>query len=108
MPTIEILNPDTYTWLNEKAEEKDTSFRKYVNNFLDLEREKEKFIEKYMPKIKKVKIHEGSLILEDKDLADSYVKIGLANGLIHCYKCDKEDCKHIIYTMTLPDIASLL
>ena len=52
-PTVDILRHDTYQKLSDRAENQNTSLRKFVNDILEMYLEKEEFLSQYVPKIKK-------------------------------------------------------
>jgi len=105
-PTVDILDPDVYKWLSDKAKKDDTSLRKLVNNMLEMQKEKEEFIADYIQPIKKVSFEDGLLFLRDKSKKKA-VTISLLNGFIQCDVCDSKECIHVLYAMTLPEIARL-
>jgi len=105
-PTVDILDPDVYKWLSDKAKKDDTSLRKLVNNMLEMQKEKEEFIADYIQPIKKISFEDGLLYLKDSSMKKA-VTISLLNGFIQCDVCDSKECIHVLYAMTLPEIARL-
>ncbi|MGI9565786.1 MAG: hypothetical protein ACR2LL_02075 [Nitrosopumilus sp.] len=105
-PTVDILKPEIYQWLSQKAEKENTSLRRLVNNLLETYKEKEEFISGYITSIKKIGFEDGLLYLRDNEMKKT-ITVSLLNGFIQCDLCDSKDCIHILYAMTLPEIARL-
>ena len=105
-PTVDILDPDVYQWLSDKAKKDDTSLRKLVKNMLEMQKEKEEFIAEYIQPIKKISFEDGLLYLRDNSMKKT-ATISLLDGFIQCDVCDSKECIHVLYAMTLPEIARL-
>ena len=105
-PTIDIIRPETYKRLSREATGKGTSLRKLCNEILEMYLEKEEFLTKYIPKLKKLAFEDNILYVRDSKI-NKTAEISYDNGLIHCSVCKKTLCFHTLYAMSLPDIARL-
>ena len=106
--TVDIIDQNVYESLANEAERTDQSLRKYVNEQLAMRVEKEKFMRRYMPKLKKLAFDEGILFIKDSEEQD-IAKIGLSRkeGLVHCTLCDSDTCIHVMYALAMPELGRL-
>ena len=103
--SIDIFEKETYEWLKAKAV-KEGSLRKAGNNQLDMLRLKEEFLEKNLPRFKKLNFEDGMIVIHDKEKR-IYTEIGLEKGYVHCTSCDSNDCEHVTYAYALPELGLL-
>jgi hypothetical protein len=104
--TIDIIKPETYKQLSREASVKGTSLRKLCNEVLEMYLEKEEFLEKYIPKLKKLAFEDNIFFVRDSKI-NKTAEISYNDGLIHCSVCKKSLCFHTLYAMSQPDIARL-
>jgi len=105
-PTIDIIKPETYKQLSREAKTRDTSLRKLCNEILEMYLEKEEFLGKYIPKLKKLAFEDNILFVRDSKI-NKTAEISYDDGLIHCSICKKSLCFHTLYAMSQLDIARL-
>lgn len=105
-PTIDIIRPETYKLLSKEAGVKGTSLRKLCNEILEMYLEKEEFLNKYIPKLKKLAFEDNILFVRDSKI-NKTAEISYNDGLIHCSICKKSLCFHTLYAMSQSDIARL-
>ena len=104
-PTIEI-HQETYDRLNEKAQEKQTTLKGFVNELLLLNLEKDEFLSKYAPMIQYIGITDNKITLRDSkknQLTDVFKK----NNSLYCTLDDSTDCIHIHYVLALPELGKI-
>jgi hypothetical protein len=113
--SVDIQN-STYKMLAAKAEERNLSTRKFINDLLYNLVKKADFIRKYCPDIYLDTVGNNSLYLKDYRpvLDDSSIglpktaEILIKDGRIFCSLDGSNDCVHIHFAYCLPEIAVLL
>ena len=105
--TIDILDQNVYEALKLEAEKIPESLRKYVNDQLEMGVEKQRFMRRYMPKLKKIAFDRGLLFIDDRE-DDKTAQVGLSkDGLVHCRLCDSDTCVHVMYALAMPELGRL-
>lgn len=109
--SVDIINPEVNSKITNLAELQGKSTRRYVNDMLEMIIEKEEFIGRYLPQIKKIGFDEnvGEMYLRDSKISQSPT-IAKIEGIIKCDTCKVEiqdSCVHVLYAMTQPEIGRL-
>ena len=104
--SVDLIDQTTIEGLDTLAKKSGDSRRQFVNEQLSLLIQKEEFLQKNFPKIKKLHFTEGRLLLWDEDLRKDIV-MGIQNGLPFCNNCNTNDCLHALYTMGCSEISQL-
>lgn len=103
---VDIIRQEIYDRLQTEAEILGKSLRKYVNDILEMNFEKEDFMKNYLPQLKKITFTNGKLYVEDSKLNKVCI-IGLKRGMFHCDVCNSTECVHVIYAMTALELARI-
>jgi hypothetical protein len=104
--TIDIINQDVYEFMTEEASKKNTSLRKFTNEFLLAQKQKADFMKKYVPKLKEIAFEDGRMVIHD-GREGNYTTITLKKGLVHCSLCDSNECIHVMFAFAMPDLGML-
>jgi len=85
-----------------------SSFSGYLTYMLEEIMQKDKTFARYAPKIEKISVDDDRVILKDN------IKNRIAEVIINkerelfCQLCDEEDCVHIGFVFSLPDVYEIL
>ena len=109
LATVDITDLDVYEDLKQEAVLANTSFRDFANQQFAYMVAKNRFMRRYMPKLKKLAFSEGILFIEDKDEDVQVAKVGLSHeeGLVHCTLCESDTCIHVMFALALPELGRL-
>lgn len=103
--TVDIER-DLHNVLSSKAKAKNTSLRKFVNNMLYMEIEKNDFLKKVAPRLSMIEMTEKDILLRDETATKTrFVQIIIRNEMLWCDLDEINDCRHIHFVMMLPEFA---
>ena len=110
--SVDIIKPEINKKISALADVKGTSTRRFVNDLLEMYIEKEEFISRYIPQLKKIGFDEdlGEIYLRDSQISKSPTVSKTSDGFIKCDTCKKDvqdSCVHVMYAMTQPEIGRL-
>jgi len=100
--TVDI-EKSIYSKLSENANSVGTSVRKYVNEILMMNIERDEFLKSYAPYISKIGIQDNVLYLKDSK-NNTVVEIRLVNGQL---QSNHDDPIYLQYAMALPELMQL-
>jgi len=107
MTRADIVTVDIERNLHQKlvknAESSGTSLRKYVNELLLMNLEKDEFLSKYAPFLHKIGIQDNALYIKDSK-NNKLVEIRLKNGKL---QSNDDDPIYLQYAMALPELSRL-
>lgn len=104
--TVDI-EENLYKQITEKAEKQNLSIRKFVNQLIEKNFEKEDFLKLVSPKISILSIEQDGFVLRDDTAKKSRLaEIKIRNGKLWCDLDEKNVCDHIHYVLMLPDIVN--
>ena len=83
------------------------SFSGYVTHILEEMMQKDKTFARYAPMIKKISVDDDRVILKD-NMKDRIVEVAVQNGELYCQFCEENDCVHIGFVFSLPDVYEVL
>jgi len=110
MTRADIVTVDIERKLHEKlvkeAKDNDVSLRKYVNELLLAEMQKNELLAKHIPKIEKISVDDDRVILKD-NIKNRIAEIIIQKGELLCQLCNQKDCVHIGFVFSLPELAGL-
>ena len=96
--TIDITDSRTYSKLADAAEKRRLSLRKYVNEVLKMKVDKDDFMLKYMPNLKKIAFEEGIIYVKDSKISKTS-QIHIKNNIVFCDLCNSKSCNHVLFAM---------
>jgi hypothetical protein len=79
---------------------------RYVNGLIEGLLKKDEFLKIYLPNISVIGILENRLYLRDTD-TDRSISIYPRSGKLYCDTDDRFDCRHILYSSALSEVAYL-
>lgn len=92
--------------LKKSAETKNISLRKYVNELLVMNLEKEEFMSKYAPMIQYISAQDNKIILKDNK-KNQFTEVFKKNSNLYCTLDESTDCIHIHYVLALPELGKI-
>ncbi|MGA7368187.1 MAG: hypothetical protein WBX01_03595 [Nitrososphaeraceae archaeon] len=100
-----------YNKVSKKANERDVSIRKFVNDLLKAVLKKYDFLEQAFPELQLDVIGKKSLYIKDysskKADVTAEVRVGKSFKL-WCSLCNADDCKHVHFSEIIPDIGHVM
>ena len=84
-----------------------SSFSGYVTYMLEEMMAKDKTFARYAPKIEKISVDDDRVILKD-NIKNRIAEITITNGGLHCCLCEEDDCVHVGFVFSLPDVYQLI
>ena len=70
--------------------------------------DRSEFIKKVAPKLKLLNFSEDSILIQDsKTVKDKLAVIKIVNGKLFCDLDETDDCTHIHFTLTLPELVRI-
>ena len=107
---VDVYRP-LYNRVSKKANDRDVSIRRFVNELLKAVLNKYDFLEKAFPELELDVIGRKSLYIKDysskKTDLTAEVKVGKSFKL-WCSLCNVDDCKHVHYSEIIPDIGHIV
>ncbi len=98
-----VENSEVYRITNPK------SFHSWVIETIENTILKERFLEKYMPKLSLVSVANDSIIIRDKKArGERLAEITIINDAIWCQLDRSENCQHIRYVLALPELGKIV
>ena len=82
------------------------SFAGYVTYCLEDMMRKDETFSKFTPKIEKISVDQDCVILRDIPLK-RIVEIQFKKNKLFCMLCDKNDCKHVGFSESLPEVLEI-
>jgi len=103
--TVEIYK-EIYENLKRGADSLNFEIKKYINELLAMNIEKDAFLKKYAPFLEKVGLRDNVLLLKDNKLHE-YVEIFLKNEKLYCAEDESANCIHIHFALALPELGRI-
>lgn len=79
----------------------------YVSYMLEEAMERDETFARHAPKISTISVEDDRVILKD-NAKNRIVEIVLQQGSMHCFLCESNDCVHVGYAYSLPDVYEAL
>lgn len=102
---VDIEKP-LYEKISKIAFARNIPIKKYVNEMLMMNLEKDEFLKFYAPYLSKVGLQDNILLLKDSK-SNIYVEISLKNNTLFCSAHESTDCIHVHFALALPEIVKL-
>ena len=83
------------------------SFSGYVTYMLEEMMQKDKTFARYAPKIEKISVDDDRVILKD-NIRNRIAEVTIENGELKCCLCNDNDCVHVGFVFSLPDVYEVL
>ena len=83
------------------------SFSGYVTHCLEEMMRKDETFSKFTPKIEKISVDDSRVILNDI-VKNRIVEIQFVENKLCCMLCDQEDCKHVGFCESMPEVIEIL
>ncbi|MFM8659521.1 MAG: hypothetical protein ACKOCQ_06270 [Candidatus Nitrosotenuis sp.] len=83
------------------------SFSGYVTYMLEQTMHKDKTFAKYAPKLEKVAVDDDRVVLKD-NIKNRIAEVAIQKGELFCQLCEENDCVHIGFVFSLPDVYEIL
>jgi len=83
------------------------SFSGYVTYMLEELMAKDRTFARYAPKIEKISIDDTRIVLKD-NIKNRIAEVAISKGELFCQLCDENDCIHIGFVFSLPDVYEIL
>jgi len=97
-----------YKQISKKAEKKNKSIRKFVNELLELSLSKDEFVQRIAPRLSPIELQPDSILLRDDSLKKTrFAQIVIRNEKLWCDLDDTHDCEHVRYALMLPELVNL-
>jgi hypothetical protein len=106
-----VIREELYTYLANKARDKDITIKKYANDLLTTILKRYAYLEKHFPSIKLEGIGSGVMILRDASKGKPVTVVVMVNrngNEIKCMLHDSSSCEHVRYAIMCPDINQIL
>jgi len=100
------IRREIYDKISNIAKEKDTSIRKYVNELLLLNLERDEFLKSYAPFLSKVGVEGNRLTIRDEK-TKSYHDVYLHDSKLICESDGSDSCIHVRFALALPELGML-
>jgi hypothetical protein len=81
-------------------------FGGFVNDMLERVLNKYQFIHKYMPNCVYVGMNDGTMLIKDVKKG-RICEVMLRNERLYCKTCSATFCDHVIYALSIPEVAQL-
>jgi hypothetical protein len=82
------------------------SFAGYVTHCLEEMMRKDETFSKFTPKIEKISVDDKRVILNDI-LKSRIIEIQFDQNRLACMFCDSEDCKHVGFCESMPEVIEI-
>ena len=79
----------------------------YVSYMLEEAMNRDETFARFAPKIESISIEDDRVILKD-NIQNRIVEIVLQNGAMHCFLCESNDCMHVGYVLSMPEVYAAL
>ena len=83
------------------------SFSGYITYMLEEKMQKDKTFARYAPKLEKISVDGDRIILKD-NIKNRIAEVAIQRGELFCQLCEKNNCVHVGFVFSLPDIYEIL
>lgn len=103
--TVEIYK-ENYEFYKQKAEDKRFTIKELINDLLENQIEKEKFLQRIAPSLSIESIEQNRMTLKDSNKRE-FIDVFLKNSKLECSKDNSTDCVHCHFVWAIPEFAKL-
>jgi len=103
--TVDIYK-ENYDFYKQKAEEKRFTVKELINELLENQIEKEKFLQRIAPSLSIESIDQNRMTLKDSTKRE-FIDVFLKNFTLICSKDNSTDCIHCHFVWAIPEVAKM-